>query len=238
MSSDVELRARRFFLMLSGLCVIIVFAGFAPSYYLKNVIHAPPALSVMTHIHGVIFTAWVLVFLTQALLISRGSAALHRRLGMLGVMLFGVVIAVGVATALNAGRLGHAPPGAPTPLAFMALPLIGLAGAASLVIAAVWNRSRSDAHMRYMIAGLIAMTPPATHRLAIGAGFVDHAILICLVIMDVLLVIAMVYDYATLKRVHPAYLWSAGVLILVQTGVAWAFQSPAWLSFAQMLTRS
>jgi hypothetical protein len=238
MSAVGDTRERGFFLLLAGLCALAIFAGFAPSYYLKNVIHAPPPLSAMTHIHGVVFTAWVLVFLTQATLISRGNAVLHRRLGLLAVMLFGAVAAVGYATALNAGRLGHAPPGAPAPLYFMALPIIGITGTVTLVVAAIWNRSRNAAHMRYMLSALISMTPPATDRLVLAAGYPGQAIMSALIIMDVLLAVAMAYDYITLKRVHRAYLWSAAVFVVVQVGVAWAFQSPAWLSFAQVLTKS
>ncbi|HTP78530.1 MAG TPA: hypothetical protein VMJ73_16320 [Rhizomicrobium sp.] len=238
MSAAGNTRERGFFLLLAGLCVLTVFAGFAPSYYLKNVIHAPPPLSAMTHIHGVVFTAWVLVFLTQATLISRGNAALHRRIGMLGVMLFGVVATVGVATALNAGRAGHAPPGAPPPLVFMALPLMGIAATVCLFVAAIWNRSRSEAHMRYMLAALFSMTPPATDRLALAAGYPGVSIVFALVMMDVLLGVAMLYDYITLKRIHPAYLWSAAVFLVTEAGVAWAFHSPAWLPFAQFVTQS
>src|SRR5262249_43145654 len=129
---DAAARERRFFFLFALLLALTVFIGFTPSYYLKDVIHAPPPLSVMTRIHGVIFTSWVLLFVTQAGLIDFNRPALHRRLGLIGAVLFGIVLAVGVTTGLNAGRLGHAPPGVGAPLTFMIVPLAGIASTAGL----------------------------------------------------------------------------------------------------------
>jgi hypothetical protein len=232
------LAERRFFFIMAVICALTIFAGFAPSYYLKDVFHVPPPLSAMSRVHGVVFTAWVLVFVLQAGLVGFGNPALHRRLGLLAAVLFGAVVAIGVMTAINAGRLGHAPPGSPPPLVFMVLPLAAITGAAVLAIAALWNRARSEAHMRYMLAMFIAMTPPATGRLAIGAGHPLHAVLIALAISDALLAVAVLYDLRARKTVHPALLWSALVYACVQGTVAWAYSNPAWLPIAHWLIQT
>ncbi len=229
---------RRFFFIMAVICALTIFAGFAASYYLKGVFHVPPPLSAMTRVHGVIFTAWVALFVAQAGLIDRGNPALHRRLGLLGVLLFGIVVAVGVVTAINAGRLGHAPPGSPPPLVFMVVPLAAMAAAAGLVGAALWNRARRDAHMRYMLAAFIAMTPPATHRLMLGAGQPGKALWIAFAIMDTLLGIAVLYDVRARGRVHPAYVWSAATFAAVEGVVVWAYSSPAWLVIAKWLIQT
>jgi hypothetical protein len=62
----IERREKRFFLILAVLCAVFVFLGFSPSFYLKDVIHAPPPLSAMTRVHGVVFTTWVLLFVTRS----------------------------------------------------------------------------------------------------------------------------------------------------------------------------
>jgi hypothetical protein len=229
---------RRFLFIMSVICALTIFAGFVPSYYLKDVFHVPPPLSVMTHVHGVIFTAWVVVFVAQAALIGYARPALHRQLGLLAAVLFGAVVAVGVTTALNAGRLGHAPPGSPAPLVFMIVPIAGIASAAALIVAALWNRARRDAHMRLMLAGFIAMTPPATHRLALGMGFPTQALWISFAIMDALLAVLALYDFRTRGRVHPAYLWSAAAYLAFEGAVLWAYSSPAWLPIAKWLVQT
>jgi hypothetical protein len=236
--STIDRREKRFFLILAVLCAIFVFLGFSPSFYLKDVIHAPPPLSAMTRVHGVVFTAWVLLFVTQAALIKAGNPALHRRLGLMGAALMGAVIAIGVTTAINAGRLGHAPPGVPPALLFMSVPLAGIAATATLFLSALWNRARRDAHMRYMLAGFITMTPPATHRIFLGMGFPNQALWLAFAIMDALLLVAVLYDLRARNTVHPAWIWSAFAFVLAQGAIVWAFSSPAWLPVAHWLVQT
>ena len=45
---------------------------------------------------------------------------MHVKLGIAGAVLAGIIIALGVYTGIVAGKLGHAPPGAPPPIPFMA----------------------------------------------------------------------------------------------------------------------
>jgi len=216
-------------------CAIIIL-GFTPSFYLKPLIQAPPPLSLLTTVHGVVFTLWMALFITQAFLIHTGRPAVHRQLGMMGVLLFGMVVVLGYWTGITAGRLGHAPPGAPPPLQFMALPLFGITGSLVLVGLAVWNRRYSDWHKRFMLAAMFSLTGPGTGRLMIGAGLGAQPH-VALLIADVLLLIAMAFDYRNMRRVHPAYLYALGVMIVVQILVAWAFASPTWLAIAQALTK-
>ncbi len=227
----------KFFLVMSAISAGLIFLGFAPSFYLKSVIHAPPPLSPMTITHGVVFTAWTLLFVTQAALIAYRKPAPHRQLGILGVILFGVVLTLGYATAITAGHLGHAPPDSPPPLAFMALPLIGVTGTLLLFSLAVWNRRRSDWHKRLMLVSLFTFTSPGVGRLTIPAGFAEHATTIALTVAELLLLAAIVYDHRTNKRVHPAYWVSVIVMLTVHLSVEWAYTSPTWLAFAATITQ-
>ena len=238
---DVNTRERRVFLILSILTAAMIVVGFIPSFYLKDVIHAPPPLQAMTWVHGVVFTAWMALFVTQAALIDRGSTALHRRLGLMGAVLLGLVLAVGMMTAINSARLGHMPPGVgSSALVFMAVPVSGLTAVGVLFLAALWNRAARDAHMRYMLAGFMAMTPPGTHRIIQGMmGFANQGLLASYVIMNLLLVVAMLVDIRLRGRVHKAYLWGALVYLVADAFVIWAYASPAtWLAMAHWLIQT
>ena len=227
----------RFYLTMVLLSAAVIFVGFAPSFYLKSVIHAPPPLSLLTISHGVVFTVWVAVFIAQASLIAAGRPALHRQLGILGVLLFGSMVTLAVWTAVAAGRLGHAPPGAPEPLAFMALPLFAIVAAALLVALALLNRQRSAWHKRLMLASFFIMTGPATGRLAIALGFENWGSQIALLFAEFLLVVCIGYDYRSHGRVHPAYWTAAVIVVALHVGVTWAFGSPApWMDFARSIT--
>src|SRR5580658_3468756 len=94
-----------FYLTMAVISALIVFVGFAPSFYLKSVIHAPvPPLTLLTIVHGLVFTTWMVLFITQASLIRADNIALHRQLGILGAILFGVMLSLGYSTAITAGR--------------------------------------------------------------------------------------------------------------------------------------
>jgi len=228
----------RFYFAMALLSTAIIVAGFAPSFYLKSVIHAPPPLSFLSTTHGLVFTAWMLLFVVQSGLIVANRPAPHRQLGILGALLFGAMISLGYSTAITAGRLAHAPPGAPPPLVFMALPLLALTGAAVLVAAALWNRRRSDWHKRLMLASMLVMTGPGSGRLAIPMGLAPEGTAISLGVADLLLAAAIAYDYSRSKRLHPAYLAAAAIFAVTNIGVFWAFASPLWTSLAKAITQT
>ncbi|MCE9523972.1 MAG: hypothetical protein K8S25_16265 [Alphaproteobacteria bacterium] len=218
--------------------VAILFVGFAPSFYLKPIIQAPPPLSMLTIAHGVVGTLWMALFIAQAAFISTGRPALHRQMGMMGALLFGLMAMLGFWTAITAGKLGHAPPESAPPLAFMALPLIGMAASLLLVALALWNRSHSDWHKRLMLAALFSITGPGVGRIAIPLGAASWSAQAGLFVPELLLAVAMVYDQVQNKRVHPAYWYAAAILVTTHIAVTWAFTSPTWLAFAQTLTQS
>ncbi|MEN3952709.1 hypothetical protein [Iodidimonas sp. SYSU 1G8] len=235
MAQEQAGEGRWFYFSMAVLSAAIIFAGFAPSYYLKNVFQAPPPLSPLTSLHGIVFTAWTLLSVLQTGLIAVNRPGLHRNLGILGAVLFGVVIAVGVTTAIVAGQLGHVPPGAPPPLVFMALPLVAMTGVTILVLIALANRSRPGVHKRLMLAGFFLMTAPALHRLSLGAGYVEAGTWVSLIGPDLLLLGAALYDLVSRRRIHPAYLCSALIYAALNVAVIWAFSSPSWLAFATRL---
>src|SRR5580692_2872169 len=92
---------RRFYLSASVAALALVFWGFAPSYYLKLIFGAPE-LPLRLHIHGVVMSSWLVLFVVQACLVSSGHTALHRRLGTVGVLIGLAVVVLGSTTTFNA----------------------------------------------------------------------------------------------------------------------------------------
>ena len=52
---------RRLFLTAAVLFPLIVFAGFARTYYLRGFFQVPPLPSNIVHVHGLVMTMWVAV---------------------------------------------------------------------------------------------------------------------------------------------------------------------------------
>src|SRR5262245_13474356 len=92
--------------------LLIVAIGFARTYYLKFLFDVPP-LGVLIHLHGVLMTMWVALFVTQIWLVSSNRVRVHQRLGYFGIFLAILIIVVGFLTAVRAAKFG--PTAIPTP---------------------------------------------------------------------------------------------------------------------------
>ena len=86
---------RRLFLAVAILFPLIVGIGFARTYYLKTVFNPDPLPSLLVHVHGLLMTAWVVLFVVQIWLVRSHRVSLHRRLGVAGVVL---AVAVAITT--------------------------------------------------------------------------------------------------------------------------------------------
>jgi uncharacterized membrane protein YozB (DUF420 family) len=226
-------RDRWFFTGMAVAALLTVFIGFAPSYYLGYFFEAPPR-STLVHLHGIVFTSWILLFLTQTSLIAARRADLHRRLGVAGGVLAVLMLVVGYLTAVEAARLGVTPPGGPPPLAFLSVPIGTLVVFAILVGSGLYNRRRSEIHKRLMLLATIALLTPAIARMRfIGEGGPPVAITgTCLFV-----VACLIYDRAAHGRVHPAFLWG-GLFVMLSLPFRFAIgRTSAWHSFAEWLTR-
>ena len=83
---------RYFFVVMASMVTVIVFAGFAPSFYLRAAFQPDSNLSILLQIKGAVFSAWIILFLVQPILIARGSRALHRRLGWLAAAIAAAIV--------------------------------------------------------------------------------------------------------------------------------------------------
>ena len=235
--ADAWTRDRRFFTGMALAILLTVFVGFAPSYYMKIVFGAPgvsgaPILSPLIHVHGLAFTAWVLVFLVQTRLVAGRRLALHRKLGYAAAGLAVAMVVLGVMAAVDAARRGSTPPGGPPPLVFLIVPIADMVIFPILVGAGMWFRNRGEIHKRLMLVSTIALVTAAIAR---WPGVIRGGPLVYFALTDLFVVAAMVYDRRTRGRVHPAYWWGGGGLLASQAGRLALSGTAAWLAFATWL---
>jgi hypothetical protein len=219
-----------FFAGLAAAAAITVFAGFAPTYFLKQVYAAPP-LSGLLHLHGAAFSSWIVLLIVQTTLVTTRRVAVHRRLGVAGGVLAAGMTVLAYLVAVDAARRGSTIPGM-SPLAFLAIPFATVVVFPSVVGAALWYRRRPDIHKRLMALSTVELLPAAVGRLpfmvnAGPLGFFGGA--------DLVVIAMAVYDYTTLRRLHPATLYGGLFIIASQVLRVLVTASPAWTSFAQRL---
>jgi hypothetical protein len=227
-----------FYLTMSVVAAALLLVGFAPSFYLKSVFHHPPTLSFLIVFHALVATSWLALFVTQAALINAKNNALHRQLGVVGMILFGAFSILGICLAIRQAQLGLSVAGVP-PLAFAALPMIQMCGATGMVGYAVWDRRRVDRHKRLMLGSLFVLTESGVVRIWANLGFhPELALGISWLVPALMVAVCMIYDYRKYKTVHPAYVAAGVVMAACYSIITWAFSgAPAWMAFASLVTR-
>jgi hypothetical protein len=227
-------RTRRFYVGMALAIVITVFIGFAQSYYLKPW-YGTRELSPLLHLHGLIFTTWVLFFLAQTTLVASGRTYLHRRMGIAGAVLAALVVVVGVAVTITRGRTGVSPiPGVP-PLSFLAIPFFDMVVFAILVGTAIHFRRRLETHKRLMTLAMITLLPAPIARLHFP--FLPPGPLTFFGLADLFIVAILVFDLVTRRKVHPATIWGGLLVVASQPLRLMIAGTPAWLAFAGWMTR-
>ena len=212
---------------------LVVFAGFAPSFYLKGMFGAPD-LSPLLLLHGVVMTLWFVLFMVQVRLVAAGRTDLHRRVGVFGAVLFTLLVVVALTTAIDAGRRGASPaPGVPA-LAFMAIPFTDIAVFGVLVGTALWVRRRSDTHKRLMLLATLSILTPAIARIPLD--FIRQAGLPMFFGLTVLAVIVcVVVDSVKNRRLHPAFGWGGALVVASLPLRVMMAGTKTWTQFATWL---
>ncbi len=213
-----------------------VAVGFAPTYYLKP-LFPTPVLPLFLHMHGALFTAWVLLFVAQTSLVAANRIDLHRRLGIVGAVLAVTMLVTGPAVAIESARLGRPALGVlarASPLFVLVIPLASVMVFTILVALGLYYRRRPDAHKRLMLLATLALLPPALGRIRILNAIGPQAFFG----VTVLFIIAVIaYDYWTRRRVHAVSLWGGLFLALSFPGRIALGHTDAWLTFARWLVR-
>ena len=225
---------RRFFLGMATAMVVVTFVGFAPSYYLSGVFGGRP-LSLLAHVHGVVFTAWMLLYLVQTGLVSAGRTDLHRVVGPVTVILGVVMVPLGVATAIITKQVAvaaHLPPPGP-PIVF---PLGAILTFAVLVGWAVATRKRAAWHKRLMLLGTLALLTTPLARVTRFTHLPVMPPIGGMVLTDILLLVLVMYDLRTLGRLHEATKWGGAFFLVTQLARVVLNLTPAWQAFAKSLT--
>jgi hypothetical protein len=227
-------RAHLFYSGMAVALVLTVFAGFAPTYYLRAYFGTKPLIPLL-HLHGLVFTSWIVLFLAQTILVAARRTGVHRRLGIAGAVVAALMLLVGTTTAIIRAQQGSAPPGSPSPLVFLIIPLGDMLVFAALVGAGFYYRRRVEVHKRLMLLATISILPAAIARLPF-AFIQQTGPLAFFGVADLFIVPCLLYDLATRGRIHQATIWG-GLIIIASLPLRLVIGGThAWSVFAAWLT--
>ncbi len=216
---------RRFYLIMSLLMAGVFVAGFSQT--VPDDFAPTPGLPLLLHVHGAIFTLWVLLFVAQPAFIARGSLKLHRQVGLAGAGLAAAMVVMGVAATLFAISHHRVPPFFP-PGIFLVMNILGILVFGGLVAGGVALRRKSEWHKRLMLCATVSILGPGLGRFLPMDSFGPAAPLVMFGVIGLFALAGPVADLVAQRRVHPAYFWGVGAIFLSEALIGpLAFSPPA-----------
>lgn len=240
-------KANLFYVWMSLACVAVAFGGFAAEYWAPMVTGRLPVPAIF-HIHGLIFSTWTLFLLSQSMLIANGNVRLHRSMGLIGISLATAMVFAGVLIAIASIKNSIALGFGEQAKTFAVVPLLGIVVFGGMVAVAIGNVRRPEVHKRLMLVATIGILEAAVARV-FKLAFAPPEILNLPLMQqpppaldatgylpsgatDLLLVAAIIYDWRTRGRPHPAYLIGGAVLVGLQVGAHFIGPTAAWHAIA------
>ncbi len=224
-----------------------IISGFGPNFYKKmmagGVEHEPLVLK----IHASVFTAWLFLISLQIGLVKWKKVKMHMKLGLLSVPLGIAVVIAGVVVAAHASRAAFDKSQDMGSLQFFFHQLMDMAVFGAFFAAAIVTRKSAAMHKRLMVLGTTFLLGAGFARAIgplIGAWFESPSavvqiagyIVVAYGGINLLMAMAVAYDWITRKRVHPANAWGVPIIVCCQVVTICIVQHvPAWGSVAHWL---
>jgi hypothetical protein len=209
-STDADRGEARFFFTMACLMAATVFTGFG-----FNIVTGRSSfgLPLVYHAHAFIFSGWVLLYVLQSGLIFGGNVALHRRLGWLSLFFIPAVVVMGIFMIVRSVRLTGGPP-------FFDVNGFLISGPPLLIafgVLATWAvavRKDTGWHRRLMFSAVAIMTGPAISRILPMPLFIPWGLWVSVFVPLVFPLIGAAADWRRYGRVHPAWYWGIGVVVV------------------------
>jgi hypothetical protein len=184
--------------------VLITVIGFSRTYYFRFLSDLPP-LGVLTHLHGLVFTAWMALFVVQTRLVAAHRVDLHRRLGIAGGVLAALVVLVTLAAVAVKANVPGVHPSGLTPKQATAIGLASTGMFAGFLGLALAFRRRTALHKRFMVLSMIAVLTPPASRILTFLGLREYFVYLVPVLPALIIVWCLLYDWRRHRIVHPVY---------------------------------
>ena len=228
--SKPAFRTRLFEWLALGIAAV-AFVGFARTYYLKSVF-GTGALPLVVHLHGLVMSTWIVVFIAQTWLIAARRATWHRRLGAGAAVLAVLIILTGTALTVLAlereiqahvqGRWHY----------LLLINVVNLLLFGAFVGSGLALRARADVHKRLMLLAAATLLAPAVARIAL---LFTHAPLAQFAAFYLCVATCVLIDTLSNRRLHPVMGWGALAIVAGFQLSYLAVQTPAWMALVRLV---
>jgi hypothetical protein len=239
---------RNFFAVMLFFIWAAILSGFGTEmiqFSKENRLHFP----LITHIHALLFVAWLLLFTVQTLLISRKQYALHMKLGMSATVLIPLMVVMGIIVAVTSEARKYGTPFSDP--AFMSVMFGDMLVFGPLAAMGIYLRKQPAAHKRLLLIATLSLTDAGfgrwlsfkiVHLFANDpityTSFADGWLSFTVAQFSCPLILILsvgVYDLFTRKKLHPVYLPSLGWWLLIGFLEMYLYYDPWWAALCKKL---
>jgi hypothetical protein len=223
LAPERTLSDRWIYVFMAGLFVAVALVGFAPksTAILTGELPVPP---LVIHVHAAFMVAWLALLLAQTLLMANRQPALHKRLGLLSLVLAPCLVGGMVAATLWRYEFLDA-----RGLRAQAANLLLAQGRAIVYFtlfflwAVLTRRKDPETHKRMMLLATLVLIPAAITRMTWLPTTFPQSFAAPHLYMLLILTPALLHDTVRLGRPHTAYIagFVAFLPCLIATHVLW-----------------
>ena len=138
------------------LLIPLTFAGFYKTYF-SQFHHFGENIDIYVHLHGFIASVWILMLITQPLLIANKKFKLHRTIGKLSYLVFPLLIMSFIPRIIRMSQAEDS--------RIIFYPLADCVLLILFYSLAIYNKKSTTKHMRFMIACAIVFLGPTVGRI-------------------------------------------------------------------------
>ena len=233
-------RQHLFFVAMAAAMALVVFVGFARSFFLAFLWREPaPDASAdpVYYVHGTFAAAWMAFAVVQPILIRGRRVQWHRRIGWIAVLIAVAVLATGIFAAILSAARSPDSPLPPTPLDFLGVIISGIVMYGVFVGLAVVNRRNGGAHKRLIYLATTNLLQAAIVRIPVPFLY-SAGPWITFPVAYIFILPLIIWDFRTLGRIHKATLWGGAGIFLSLPVRLWLSETSAWLTIAEWAVHS
>lgn len=201
-----------FYFWMTLLMAFFVFGGFSMTYWYPMAAGTFPPAPPVVHLHGLVYSSWMILLVVQSLLVNVRNVALHRSLGMFGIALATAVIFMGaLITLLGASNSSGSGAAHGIYLGVMAVTGFGI-----LFTLAIRNTRRPDVHRRLILLAMLPILPPGIHRLyMVPLGLQAFPVVAMYITLDAMALAIIVHEWRRTGAINK-YTWIGTGWIVMQ----------------------
>jgi len=223
---------RYFYFCMTLLVAAVIVYGFSHTVG-ENLIHPAIPRPRLLYFHGAIFSAWLMFYIFQSVLIRMRHVRVHRLTGWFGVALGAVVIPVGIATAITMARFNTQHELDSDAAADMIVPFFDMVCFTITFALAIYWRKKPEFHRRLILIATCALTAAGFAR------FPAHLLppTIFYAGVDLLILLGVARDWIVNRKIHPVYRYALPAFIGGHVVVMYTMIHHAayWMNFAQAI---